>query len=314
VRGALLLIACLAVVPAASAARRVTVVNDGWTADGVPVTLPQTWNAADGADGLDVPKGRCAHDSVSSPSYARKAVVYRHHLPDPTEGRRLFVCFEGVSQVAKITVNGYPVLSHAGAFTEFACDVTSYLFPGGTNEFMMTVDNRITRDIPPAEGDFTLFGGIYRPVRFVETDRVCIDPMTFGGPGVAVDADLSGRVRVTARIYGARLPAATFTGEEPWYASRGMLAAAATAVGFTLANVFCWLMNRWFVFKPGKFKWYVEFGMFFGTSTIATVIALGTMKVLIDVFGMMTSLAVVVEVIVSFFVNFFVRKFFIFKG
>lgn len=110
------------------------------------------------------------------------------------------------------------------------------------------------------------------------------------------------------------LPAADFTGTEPWFASRGMVAAYATAVGFFLANVFCWLMNRWFVFRPGKFRWYVEFGMFFGTSTIATVIALGTMKVLIDSFGMMTTFAVVVEVMVSFFVNFFVRKFFIFKG
>lgn len=110
------------------------------------------------------------------------------------------------------------------------------------------------------------------------------------------------------------LPSAAFSGNEAWYASRGMLAAYATAVGFFLANVFCWLMNRWFVFRPGKFKWYVEFGMFFGTSTVATVIALGVMKVLIDSFGLMTTFAVVVEVVVSFFVNFFVRKFFIFKG
>jgi len=110
------------------------------------------------------------------------------------------------------------------------------------------------------------------------------------------------------------LPAAAFDGSEPWFASRGMLAAYATAIGFFLANVFCWLMNRWFVFKPGKFRWYVEFGMFFGTSTLATVIALGVMKVLIDNFGLMTTFAVVVEVVVSFFVNFFVRKFFIFKG
>ena len=109
-------------------------------------------------------------------------------------------------------------------------------------------------------------------------------------------------------------PAATFTGEEPWYAARGTLAAVDTAMGFILANVFCWLMNRWFVFKPGRFRWYVEFGMFFGTATIATAIALGVMKVLIDGFGMMTTLAVVVEVVVSFLVNFFVRKFVIFKG
>ena len=110
------------------------------------------------------------------------------------------------------------------------------------------------------------------------------------------------------------LPSVAFTGDEAWYASRGMLAAAATAIGFIAANIFCWLMNRWFVFKPGKFRWYVELGMFFGASTLATLIALGVMKFLIDQFGMMTTLAVVVEVIVSFFVNFFIRKFVIFKG
>jgi len=90
--------------------------------------------------------------------------------------------------------------------------------------------------------------------------------------------------------------------------------AVATAAGFTLANVVCWLMNRWCVFKPGKFRWYVEFGMFFGTSTVATVIALGLSWALINWAGLMTTIAVVIEVVVSFFVNFFVRKFFIFKG
>ena len=117
---------------------------------------------------------------------------------------------------------------------------------------------------------------------------------------------------VAVRYLG--LASAKFSGTESWYASRGMLAAYATAVGFVIANVFCWQMNRWFVFRPGKFRWYVEFGMFFGTSTFATVVALGVMKVLIDIFGIMTSYAVVAEVLVSFFVNFFVRKFFIFKG
>ena len=110
------------------------------------------------------------------------------------------------------------------------------------------------------------------------------------------------------------LPSVAFTGEEAWYASRGTLAAAATAVGFVVANIFCWIMNRLFVFRPGKFRWYVELGMFFGASTLATVIALGVMKFLIDQFGMMTTLAVVVEVVVSFLVNFFIRKFVIFKG
>ena len=116
---------------------------------------------------------------------------------------------------------------------------------------------------------------------------------------------------VAVKLLG--LPAASFTGEEAWCLSRGMLAAYATAVGFFVANVFCWLMNRWFVFRPGKFRWQVELCMFFGASTLATFIALGTSWALINWFGLMTTLAVIVEVIASFLVNFFVRKFFIFK-
>lgn len=117
---------------------------------------------------------------------------------------------------------------------------------------------------------------------------------------------------VAVRFLG--LPAAEFSGEEAWYLTRGSLATAATAVGFVISNVFCWLMNRKFVFRPGKFRWYAEFAMFFSAASVATVIALTVMKLLIDWFGLMTSLAVVVEVIVSFVINFFVRKFFIFKG
>ena len=90
--------------------------------------------------------------------------------------------------------------------------------------------------------------------------------------------------------------------------------AAATATGFVVANVVCWLMNRWCVFTPGKFRWHVELALFFGASTLATMVALGISSALIRVVGLMTTIALAIEVVVSFFVNFFVRKFFIFKG
>ena len=109
------------------------------------------------------------------------------------------------------------------------------------------------------------------------------------------------------------LPSAEFTGDEPWYATRGAVAAAATGIGFVIANIFCWLLNRKFVFRPGKFVWYAELAMFFGASTFATAVALLMMKAMIDQFGLMTSLAGIVEVAVSFAVNFTIRKFVIFK-
>ena len=95
---------------------------------------------------------------------------------------------------------------------------------------------------------------------------------------------------------------------------RAVRFASATAVGFVVANVVCWLMNRWCVFKPGKFRWYVELALFFAASTLATVVALGISSALIRLAGLMTTIALVIEIIVSFLVNFFVRKFFIFRG
>jgi len=90
--------------------------------------------------------------------------------------------------------------------------------------------------------------------------------------------------------------------------------AVATGAGFIVANLFCWMMNRWCVFTPGRFRWYVELGMFFGASTIATLLALGLSSALIHLVGLMTTAAVFIEIVVSFFVNFFIRKFVIFKG
>lgn len=88
----------------------------------------------------------------------------------------------------------------------------------------------------------------------------------------------------------------------------------ATAVGFTVANVFCWLMNRYFVFEPGLHAWYVEFAMFYAAAGVAMLVATSVSGMLIGRFGMMTTLAVVLEVVVSFMFNFFLRKFVIFKG
>ena len=97
-------------------------------------------------------------------------------------------------------------------------------------------------------------------------------------------------------------------------ATRALRFAVATGAGFVAANVFCWLMNRAFVFRPGRFRWPVEFAMFFGAATFATVLALGLSSALIRWCGFMTTMAVAIEIVVSFLVNFYVREFFIFKG
>jgi beta-galactosidase len=85
----------------------------------MPVTVPHGWNIGDGADGLEVPKEKRGHRSVSSPSYERKKVCYARALPDPVKGTRTFVKCEGASVKAEMRVNGKEAGRHAGAYTAF---------------------------------------------------------------------------------------------------------------------------------------------------------------------------------------------------
>lgn len=94
---------------------------------------------------------------------------------------------------------------------------------------------------------------------------------------------------------------------------RSWRALQANLIGFVVSNIICWLLNRAFVFRPGKFKWYIEFGLFFGTSSIATLLALGIQCVLIRYFSAMTTLAVLLQMVTAFMINFVVRKYVIFN-
>ncbi|HNX05668.1 MAG TPA: glycoside hydrolase family 2 TIM barrel-domain containing protein, partial [Opitutales bacterium] len=187
----------------------------GWTCDGMPVTVPHNWNIGDGADGLDVPKEKRGHRSVSSPSYERKKVCYARALPDPVKGRRTFVKCEGASVKAEMRVNGKVAGRHAGAYTAFCFEVTDLLKPSG-NRLEIDVDNAYDPDLPPNEADFTAYGGLYRNVWLIETPRVCIDPTVDGGPGLAIDADPdTGRVTARVAVSGGTNEVQTFEFANP---------------------------------------------------------------------------------------------------
>ena len=176
----------------------------GWTADGESVSVPHTWNAVDAADGL----GSTKRASSSAESYVRKAVVYRRALPDanPADGKRRFLRVEGASIKAVVKVNGVEVGRHVGAFTAFVVDITkAYRASGNTLE--IEVDNRFDNETPPLSADFSMYGGLIRPVKLIVTDALYFDSTPDGGPGVVVDADAAtGEVRVTPRTSGAESP------------------------------------------------------------------------------------------------------------
>jgi len=156
--------------------------SETWRNPSVPpwdvVTVPHTWNAEDGANGReaepDLPEG-----------YYRGPAWYVRDLPVPTswKGQRVFIRFEGVSLVADVFINRIHVGQHRGAFGAFCIEITPFLNYDGKDSLRVRVDNARAFDVAPLTGDFTVFGGIYRPVEIFATGDPCISPTFYGSLG-----------------------------------------------------------------------------------------------------------------------------------
>jgi putative flippase GtrA len=85
-------------------------------------------------------------------------------------------------------------------------------------------------------------------------------------------------------------------------------------VAFIFSNLTAYLLNIFWVFKPGRHHWLIEVGLFYLVSGTSVVIGSSLMGWLIHHFGIVTTLAFGANVIVSFLINFVLRKYVIFKG
>ena len=113
---------------------------------------------------------------------------------------------EGDTVKAAVRVNGAPAAQHVGAFSAFTCEVTGLLKPTG-NVLEIVADNAYDPDVPPTEGDFTVFGGVYRDVWWIEKPAVCVDPLRH----VRLHPDAAtGRVRAEVPVSGGPDEVQTF--------------------------------------------------------------------------------------------------------
>lgn len=136
-----------------------------------PITIPHSWNAHDG----------------TSPHYYRGAATYRCRFDAPRAGAhdRTFIRFEAVSQDATVWLNGHKLGRHQGAFTAFCFELTHLLKPRA-NELRVEVTNAPDPMIMPLDGDFTIFGGIYRPVSLLVLPATCFTPLDYASSGIYI--------------------------------------------------------------------------------------------------------------------------------
>lgn len=93
-------------------------------------------------------------------------------LPASLRGKRLFLEFEGVFQVAEIFVNGRRVGEHRGGYTGFSLDITDAAKPGATNVLAVRVNNLWDARLAPRAGEHVFSGGIYRDVFLVVKNQL----------------------------------------------------------------------------------------------------------------------------------------------
>lgn len=160
------------------------------------VVVPHTYNAAD--SGIGGAKARGEPEGV----YYRGPAWYRLSLDHAAEpGKRYYLHFGGATLKADIFLNGRAIGTHEGGYAAFRYDVTDAL-RAGRNLLAVRVDNARNTRYAPLNGDFNIFGGLYREVKLIEAPDLHIDLLDHAGPGLHVrTASLAdGQADIAARI------------------------------------------------------------------------------------------------------------------
>lgn len=148
-----------------------------WPTVSVPCPLKMVSSHLDGST-----------DCNSQLTYDRTTGWFRKHFTLQGQGgKKVFVAFQTVMQVATVYVNGTTVGTHEiSGYDSFHFDITDYVNFAGDNVIAVFVDNNIDGNTPPDFNyngacpgfpsgiDFILFGGINGDVSLVCTDNLRI--------------------------------------------------------------------------------------------------------------------------------------------
>ena len=120
--------------------------DGGWAV----VNVPHTWNR--------IGEYRTTRSADSNDKQG--VGYYRRHLKAPAnlKGRREYLQFDAVGNIANVWVNGVHIGTHKGAFSRFRFDITDALKAGADNVIVVKADNSkpalgsSTQDVIPLGG------------------------------------------------------------------------------------------------------------------------------------------------------------------
>jgi beta-galactosidase len=148
------------------AQRNIQTINSAWEftsekdAETKIVNIPHTWNAEDAfRDGKEYFRGKGTYQKTL-------------FVPQEWQQTRAFLKFEGSNQITTVFINDEKIGEHRGGYTGFVFDISEALKIGEENQIRIEVDNAHNTDIPPLDADFNFYGGIYRDLQLILTDKI----------------------------------------------------------------------------------------------------------------------------------------------
>jgi putative flippase GtrA len=96
--------------------------------------------------------------------------------------------------------------------------------------------------------------------------------------------------------------------------ARAFNAGVCNVSAFIVSNAFCYVLNRAFVFKPGRHAPVVEALLFFAVSGLSMAVGTALAYCLIRFLGLQTAIAFIANLVSSLAINYVMRRFVVFKG
>lgn len=166
----------------ANSGRQVFDFNVGWRFYKAAANNAETVNFDDSQwKVVNAPHGLELNSSEASGSVNYQGEAwYRKHFTAPSglSNKRVVVHFEAIMGKCKIWLNGHLITSHFGGYLPFEADLTDKINLNGKNVLAIWTDNSDDAAYPPGKPqktlDFSYFGGIYRDVWLVATDKLYI--------------------------------------------------------------------------------------------------------------------------------------------
>ena len=106
------------------------------------ISTPHTFNDTDTFNHWSLPGHRGEQEQWSGRTWYRKTFT----APTAWQGRKVFIEFEAVRQVAEVYLNGVKLGTAKGGFTPFGFDLTPHLKIGAANVLAVMADNRFMKD------------------------------------------------------------------------------------------------------------------------------------------------------------------------